>query len=68
VGVDQKKEILVLKGGYDVPWTSRELPRNSLKLRCSFDIMELELNRSVSGEVPEAYRNTIYEVKKGNIR
>ena len=41
-----------------------ELPRNSLKLRCSFAIMELELNRSVSGEVSEASRNTVYEVKK----
>jgi hypothetical protein len=30
--------------------------------------MELELNMSVSGEVPEASRNAIYEVKKGNVR
>jgi hypothetical protein len=36
--------------------------RNPLKLRCSFGIMEFELNRNVSGEVPEASRNTIYEV------
>jgi len=26
--------------------------------------MELKLNRSVSGEVSEAYRNAIYEVKR----
>jgi len=26
--------------------------------------MEFELNRSVSGEVPEASRNAIYEVKR----
>ena len=54
----------MLKGGYDVPWTSHELTRNSLKLRRSFGKMELELNRIVSGEVPEASRNAIYEVKK----
>ena len=40
------------------------LPRNSLKLRCSFGIMELELNWGVLGEVPEASRNAIYEVKR----
>ena len=45
-----------------------ELPRNSLKLRFRFGIMEIELNRSASGEVPEASRNAIYEVKKGNVK
>jgi hypothetical protein len=41
-----------------------ELPRNSLKLQCSFGIMELELDRSVSGEVPEACRNVNYKIKR----
>ena len=41
-----------------------EFPRNSLKLGCSFGIIEIELNSSVSGEVPEACRNIIYVVKK----
>jgi hypothetical protein len=47
----------------DATWCF-ELPRNSLKLRCSFGIIELELNRNVFGEVPEACRNVNYEVKR----
>jgi predicted transcriptional regulator len=41
-----------------------ELLRNSLKLRFSFAIIGFELKISVSGEVPEAYRNVIYKVKR----
>jgi hypothetical protein len=45
-----------------------ELSRNSLKSRCNFGIMECELNRRVLGKVPDASRNAVYEVKKGNVR
>jgi len=35
-----------------------------VEIASSFGIMELELNSSVSGEVSEACRNAIYEVKR----